>query len=264
MQCTSPYYVGGTGPVPCGRCMSCRIARSREWAIRLVHEQESWEDSCFVTLTYADEYLPDNQSLVKKDLQNYFKRLRKSIYPLHIKYFACGEYGETYERPHYHAIIFGLAQSSDVLKDNWTAGFVRTGTVTFKSCRYVAGYIQKKITGDLSKSEYGVRVPPFQLQSQGLGLAWAIKNKQNMINNLYITTNGVKTGLPRYYVKKLKNEMDEELATTKKMLGIVKLNTYLQLAGIKENDEWKYLKDLRKKKELELEQKLNRYRPRDF
>lgn len=242
--------------------MACRIARSREWAVRCIHEQESWEYSCFLTLTYNN--LPENGSLSKIELQNFFKRLRKEIYPQKIKYFACGEYGELHERPHYHAIVFGLKGSDPRIHDSWTSGFIRAGTLTFKSARYVAGYIQKKITGKLSKLHYGILLPPFQLQSQGIGAAWAEKNKESLIKNLSLTINGVPTGLPRYYVKKLKNEFNQETADIKKLLSIVELEEFLSKAGVKKTEEWSYKKALRAKKELELDQKLEQFRPRKF
>ena len=64
--------------VPCGHCVACRIARSREWAVRLLHESEFWDDFCFVTLTYDDEHLV-SPSLVPRDLTLFFKRLRKDL-----------------------------------------------------------------------------------------------------------------------------------------------------------------------------------------
>ena len=109
MQCVKPFNIKNpdrfvykkpnqtVGPkwlqVPCGHCIACRIARSREWAVRILHETEFWESSCFVTLTYRDEDLPPNGSLDRYALTNYFKRLRKDLGDRKIKYYACGEYG---------------------------------------------------------------------------------------------------------------------------------------------------------------------------
>jgi len=65
--------------LPCGQCIGCRLERSREWAIRMVHEASMHEDNCFITLTYAPEYLPPDGSLVKSDFQKFMKRLRKQV-----------------------------------------------------------------------------------------------------------------------------------------------------------------------------------------
>ena len=43
--------------LPCGRCMGCRLERSRQWALRCFHESKLYEDNCFVTLTFSDENL---------------------------------------------------------------------------------------------------------------------------------------------------------------------------------------------------------------
>lgn len=58
---------------------------------------------CFVTFTYNEENLPPNRSLRRKDMTDYWKRLRKSLEGTgkKIKYYMCGEYGDQFERPHY-------------------------------------------------------------------------------------------------------------------------------------------------------------------
>ena len=102
--------------VPCGQCIGCRLERSRQWAMRCVHEAQLHEDSCFITLTYNDENLPDDASLNVKHFQNFMKEFRAAIAPKKVRFFHCGEYGEhngTYKheqsyglsslgRPHYH------------------------------------------------------------------------------------------------------------------------------------------------------------------
>lgn len=94
--------------VPCGRCIGCRLEKSRKWAMRCVMEAQQHKDNCFLTLTYAPEFLPADGSLVKRDLQLFIKRLRKAFSGVKIRYFACGEYGEKFARPHYHLILFGF------------------------------------------------------------------------------------------------------------------------------------------------------------
>lgn len=100
--------IGHIGPfeLPCGRCIGCRLEKRRQWAIRCVHESQFHDENCFITLTYDDDNLPDSNSLVKSDIQKFFKRLRKKINKK-IKTLYCGEYGDKFGRPHYHAIIFG-------------------------------------------------------------------------------------------------------------------------------------------------------------
>lgn len=91
--------------IPCGHCIGCRIDRSRDWAIRCSHEAQLHEQSAFITLTYDDDHLPADFSVHVKTWQLFMYRLRDSL-PQKIRFFACGEYGDTTQRPHYHALIF--------------------------------------------------------------------------------------------------------------------------------------------------------------
>ena len=93
--------------VPCGQCIGCRLERSRQWAVRCVHESSLHRFSSFITLTYNDEHLPSDRSLNVEHFQRFMKRLRKHLEPLKIRFFHCGEYGDKFRRPHYHAIVFG-------------------------------------------------------------------------------------------------------------------------------------------------------------
>jgi len=80
--------------IPCGQCVECRLKRSREWAVRCMHESSLHNDNCFLTLTYRD--LPDKTappgavSLDYSHVQGFLKRLR-ARYPLDkILFFCCG------------------------------------------------------------------------------------------------------------------------------------------------------------------------------
>lgn len=79
--------------VNCGTCSECRISKSKDWSARCYLESLNWPKNCFITLTYNNENLPKNRSLVKRDLQLFWKNLRKRGYK--VRYMACGEYGPT-------------------------------------------------------------------------------------------------------------------------------------------------------------------------
>lgn len=220
MQCTSPIRINNQF-FPCGHCLSCRISKAREWSARLLHELPYWDKAVFVTLTYSDEYLPPNGTLRKRDLQNFFKRLRKYS-NAKIKYYACGEYGSKTKRPHYHAIIFGLGQNKvdiEFIKDAWRlcewSNFQEKkafGSVTYDSCRYVSDYIFKKYNGEKSVEEYtskGLEIP-FKISSQGLGLRYCLADALNLSANNGFSLRGVKMGLPRYYVDKLGLTLEDQ------------------------------------------------------
>lgn len=245
MQCTKPIYVQGRY-FPCGKCLNCRIANSREWAARLMQELSYWNDATFVTLTYAPRSLPADKGLHVDELQKFFKRLRKRFVtagkvietpcPLNenkmrksaaLKYFACGEYGDNQifsdtglGRPHYHAIIFGLSRSKEdkeMVKDSWRfadwdylSDKKAFGSVTYDSCRYVSDYIFKKYSGKKKDEVYGDLQPPFRILSGGIGLRFALENAEQLRRNVGFTLRGVPVGLPRYYVDKLGVELEAQ------------------------------------------------------
>lgn len=213
MQCTNPYTLtmadGQMVELPCGRCTSCKIAHAREWVVRLLHELQYAKSAYFVTLTYDDEHLPPDGSLSKKALQDFFKRLRKHLPSQSFRYYACGEYGERGNRPHYHFIGYCFSELSgfeSFVHSAWRLGFVYIGTVTAQSCRYVAQYVHKKYSAKYNKFIYGDKQPPFQLQSQGLGKQYVFDNADRLLEDLCVTINGKPCGLPRYYAKKLIDE----------------------------------------------------------
>jgi hypothetical protein len=228
MRCTKPIrltenvnrliYPDGLD-VPCGKCTNCRVQKREEWSLRCLHELTAHEDSIFVTLTYANEHVPKNMSLKKKHLQDFLKRLRKYISPDKIRYFACGEYGELSERPHYHLIIYGIGfRHIEFIKKAWpfcdwnvpqiaNASF---GLVEYESIRYVAQYIDKKLSGfhESVNHTYLDRENVFRLCSMGLGRDYVIANKERLEKDLHCTHRGKRVSLPRYYLNKL--EIDKK------------------------------------------------------
>lgn len=144
-------------------------------------------------------------TLVKSDLQKFFKRFRKAL-PYPIKYFACGEYGDNFKRPHYHAIVFGLSPSElPLLQREWPFGFVMLESVNVQRIKYVCGYVEKKMyynPADNFIDGYGCLQPPFQLISRGLGLETFFRDFDRYMLNPRKTINGVSYSFPRYYAKK--------------------------------------------------------------
>lgn len=224
MTCTRPWLFkteeGKIIELPCRRCMACRISMAREWAIRM--ENESWyhNESMFLTLTYSDENLPEDGSLDKIAVQKFLKRFRKRIYPKKVKYMYSGEYGDEELRPHYHFIIFGwqpdfndlyfIGQrgkrkyfSSKVINELWPFGNNYVGVVESKSIAYVTRYVTKKLFGKKADEVYGTRVRPFMHASHGIGLQYAMDNKEK-IEESGVVMFGKNVGTPRYYFRKLK------------------------------------------------------------
>lgn len=242
--------------VPCGQCVGCRLERSRQWAIRCVHEASLYSDNCFITLTFDNEHLPSDGSLAVEYWQKFMKRLRKHhqglsavenddgeiTYP--IRFYHCGEYGEKYGRPHYHAILFNFdfpdkklhkvnnghrIYTSEILEKLWPYGYASVGSVTFESAAYVARYIMKKVTGDAAEDHYQ-RVDPTsgeisQLKPEyttmsrnpGLGKGWYDKYKHTDCydNDFVIMLKRGKMKPPKFYDSLFEIEYPDDYAKIK-------------------------------------------------
>lgn len=213
----------------CGQCYGCRLERSRQWAVRLLHEKHTIPKSSFITLTYRNTNLPPRASLVVKDWQDFAHRLRKRLGPF--RYFHCGEYGEKNGRPHYHVALFGISFEEDrrlvettpqgdelfdspLLNHIWGKGDRnRIGHVTFKSAAYIARYIMKKQTGSRAKRHYGevvdtqtgevlpYRKPEYVTMSlkPGIGHDWIHKYMDEVYPRDEVIINGVACRPPKYY-----------------------------------------------------------------
>src|SRR4051812_8660340 len=93
--CRSASLSGEKFDLPCGQCIGCRLEKSRQWAMRLMHERKLHTSSAFLTLTYDDAHIPAGGTLDKRDFQLFMKRLRKAHSEAKIRFYACGEYGHT-------------------------------------------------------------------------------------------------------------------------------------------------------------------------
>lgn len=227
--------------VPCGQCVGCRLKRSRDWAIRCIHEASLWKSNCFITLTYNNEFLPEDHSLHHEDFQKFMKRLRKR-FGEGIRYYMCGEYGSQYGRPHYHAVLFNHdfidknvwmvkrdipIYVSQALKELWPFGFSTVGDVTFESAAYVARYIMKKITGEIADDHYEWinpetgeifrRKPEYCQPSRngGIGRGWFEKYGKEVYPDDFVIVKGKRLRPPRFYDKIVQLE-DPELFTAVK------------------------------------------------
>lgn len=221
----SEGYVDKPVTIPCGKCMGCRLERSRQWAMRCVHEASLYVDNCFITLTYNNDQCTNRLiSLNKRDFVLFMKRLRKEYSEQKIRFFHCGEYGEQNRRPHHHACLFNfdfpdkvfwqmgsgtrLFRSPD-LERLWPFGYSSIGDVTFESAAYVARYICKKITGEAAEKYYVGRIPEYITMSNrpGIGADWYKQYKGDLYTHDFtIVRNGIKSRPAKYYDKKYESE----------------------------------------------------------
>lgn len=226
-------FAGPGAPLtlPCGQCVGCRLERSRQWAMRCLHESKMHEHNEFITLTYDNENLPPGGTLVKRDFQLFMKRLRKEFSSEKgnedgIRFYACGEYGDLNKRPHYHAILFNILfpdkiwsgqngrgdkyYVSSQLSEIWGLGRALIGEVNFETAAYVARYVLKKITGEGAAAHYEVmdgngevfdRLPEFTLMSRrpGVGSEYYDRYGREVRDHDSVVINNREVRPPRFY-----------------------------------------------------------------
>ena len=215
----------------CGQCIGCRLERSRQWAVRCMHEASLHDANSFITLTYDPVSCPP--TLIYWHFQDFLKRLRKK---LKFSYYMAGEYGSQFGRPHFHALIFGQDFASDrylirqgkdplyrspFLESKWDLGFSSIGAVTFESAAYVARYCTSKITGHLAADHYRLRdpyvcpdtgevyfsrVPEFNHMSlrNPVGRDW-LRLYWSDVREGRVVVNGKECNIPRFYRRYFKN-----------------------------------------------------------
>lgn len=238
-MCYSKIYLKDLDiSVPCGKCPPCTAKIVSQWSFRLMQEEKVCDSCVFLTLTYDTKHVPITKkgfmSLHKPDweyriakkgkrkgeivrsqvdchLQQFFKRLRKSQFGNkagNIKYFAVGEYGSKYMRPHYHAIIFNA--KLELLQDAWQYGELYYGmNVSEAAVGYTLKYMSKPSKIPLHKNDD--RVKEFRLMSKGLGEAYinqkTIQYHNDHYEHMHLTLpDGKKIGMPRYYKQKIYEE----------------------------------------------------------
>lgn len=202
--------------LPCGKCPFCLKRRVHQWSFRLVQEEKLAFSSYFITLTYADKNIPysekGHQTLVKKDLQDFMKRLRKRN-DRKLRYYACGEYGSKTRRPHYHLILFNA--KLETIQPAWDKGHVHYGEVNEATIQYTCKYISK--TKRVVNDDKDDRQREFNLMSKGIGLNYLTPqmidyHKADLLERMCcVRKGGDKIAMPRYYKDKLYTH-DERLA----------------------------------------------------
>ena len=257
--------------VPCKKCVGCRSDNAKMWTLRAVHEMKLHKYNCFITLTYdnnSDLVAEDPlciASLRYKHFQNFMKRLRKRFPKDKICYLVCGEYGLKDGRAHWHAILFGFDFPdkelvyvknnyqhfySQILQDCWSTykketdtyepiGFIDLCNCDLDCCKYVAGYVLKKLPVDQKGATVGhylddsgvvqdielVGVAPPIIRSSrnpAIGLKWFEQYGKNAVENGFcyqLDKDGFgvqKIKTPSYYNDKFEKLYPEKYAIIKK------------------------------------------------
>lgn len=242
--------------LPCGKCLVCLQSKRNDWAFRLSEEHKAAKyGALFVTLTYSNQNIPEYGSLEKSDLQKFFKRLRKRSTDK-IRYYAVGEYGSQYLRPHYHAIVFNSNEAD--IRASWELGYVHVGSVTAASVAYVLKYIVQpdvapagQIFDAVTETWRPKFQKPFAVMSRayGIGAAYLTDemvtwHKSGGKNYALVQGTDTKIRLPRYYKELVwpkrylpyKTEKRQEVNSKGKLVTV---NRYLTVVKAQGNNQHK-------------------------
>lgn len=216
--------------LPCGTCPECMKNYYTDWATRGSRELSRWDSSLFITATYDEENLPGNNSLKKKDIQDFIKRCKKyfrSSKQNPIRQTYCGEYGEKTKRPHYHVILYNAdfkdkkkhyispqghqVYTSETLTRLWGKGNVEFGYATPASIAYLYKYILKRKTRKEKKQPLVIERDgityevehEFIESSRNPGIGAHMRSSKS-IKKGYLTVDGVRKSLPKYYLEHIK------------------------------------------------------------
>ena len=219
--CMTPFAVRDsktqeTQNVPCGKCPNCKARRVSAWSFRLMQEDKVSVTSYFLTLTYSNDTVPITKkgfmTVRKRDLQLFFKRLRKLNPETKIKYYAAAEYGDKTNRPYYHIIIFNALV--ETFQPAWKMGEIHYGFVSEASVGYSLKYISKPSKIPLHANDDRQRV--FALMSKGLGIAYITEamvkwHKSELTARMYCNLkDGKKIAMPRYYKTKIYTDAERK------------------------------------------------------
>lgn len=222
--------------VPCGKCLLCRTAEYKDWALRCWLEAREYDNNQFITLTYDEENEP-KRGVRRAEITRFMHNIREHFRRKHkhtgIRFYAAAEYGTENCRAHYHILLFNCPSfgdekkytttqrkhtlyTSETLSHLWGKGFCAIGAVTRQSCDYVARFrlknFYRKLPEHLNKEFHCMST------QKGIGYDFLVRNLDRIIAEDTIhVTGGIKAKLPRFYDRKIieiigQERFDKEIA----------------------------------------------------
>lgn len=205
MACSNPRFLGVYDwkhrpvPIPCGKCICCRTSRVSLMEQRAKYEYNNHASAAFVTFTYDDNHLPfergfERPTLRRDHLHRFVDSVRhiirnsRTVFPKSIdrnfSFVASGEYGDRFNRPHYHVIFFGLSPQlcKRIFSSSWRYGSIATLPLRQGGIRYVIKYLSKQEFGKHALAAYfdTGRESPFVMISKGFGSGYFVSQMKNI------------------------------------------------------------------------------------
>lgn len=227
-------------PVACGRCIECRKAIARDWQIRMLEDIRENKNGIMVTLTFSDESIKELTEIIKEEqgegitgyeldneiatlaVRRFNERWRKK-HRKALRHWLVTELGhQGTENIHLHGIVWTDKPRQDIIdkwnygggeyKGTWIGKWVNEATVN-----YTVKYIHKV---DADHKEYKPKI----LTSAGIGSAYlrradSLRNKYKGedTREYYVSRNGHKSALPKYYRNKIYTDEEKEELWIKKL-----------------------------------------------
>lgn len=239
-MCTNPLKITVNGEevtVKCGKCDTCKREKSQEWAIKLINEAKYHKEASFITLTFDNKILLDDNSKARKMgaspsfvfkieysmkyFQKFIKRLRKKFPDKKISYYHIAEYGEKTHRPHHHAILYGINFNEDrkemqlsktghtqyyseTLQSLWACGRTSVQDINSNNIIYISQYSLKKFKNNELNKKYNTKMTFSNRCKMNVKF---IRQYPELIKKGYLQDgDGKKYRIPKSYLNNLKNE----------------------------------------------------------
>lgn len=209
--------------VRCGACVECLKQDASAWTGRLLMEFVTHPKCTFATFTFADEFLPQ-EGVSRRQMTLLSKRLRQR--QPGIRYFAVGEYGGLFGRPHYHYLVFNddtlnsplwldckpddCGQGFRCRCPSWPYGHVTVEEACPDNIAYTAGYVKSKLDPVKNELLAAGRNPVCNTMSlkPAIGYEYMVEHKDKLLADGCVKLGGSSYVLSKYFKEHILN--DEE------------------------------------------------------
>lgn len=244
--------------VPCYHCLNCRTDRVNSFIDKAEYEYIKYGCGAFVTFTYDDYHLFNNSfidshtgktlnTINKKEGKAFLDRLNKLVHKESdrlkklgvdnklcrpdYKYVISSEYGDKFNRSHFHCLFFGLdfAYCERLFWKAWNyKGSIQVGPIKNGGIAYCVKYINESSHGinDFYKYTYHHLERPSSSHSLGFGEGLYLSQLNHIKDTGCYKWHGKERPLPSYYKNKYKIISDLDPDIMKKRYQAKKENIY--------------------------------------
>lgn len=208
----------------------------------------------------AEHYGKKTTKIYKKVVngKEYINKVKVYTYKPLVRYYFTAEYGDAFNRPHYHALLYfphefdkkPLQEVKRILQNIWQYGRVDVQKVNRAAIAYVGKHCIKDCQGNLYQRK---NAPIFAKMSRyrgGIGIGFYLRNKdkyksysecRNVLNGSYSFS------MPAWYKRKFNNNenlTDDEFLKIRDKMNVSHFNSYKNFLST--NGYFQLVKDIEK------------------